>query len=564
MCIRDRDASNDYELWTLVELPTITLTLSPASVLEDGSENLIYTFSRTGPTGSALTVNFATLASTAAFNGDYQQSGATSFTPLAGTITFAAGSPTATLTIDPRSDIFPETDKTVSIQLSASSTGDYIVGTTAPVVGTIANDDVADPLNQAPTTVSLANVTSNLTENTSTVSRIKVADIVISDDGRGFNAMWLSGSDAAFFEVIGTALYLRAGVPLDYETKANYNIAILVGDPTVVGSTPVTTTYSLAVSGAYQVNQAPTAVSLANVTHTLAENTSTASRIKVADIVIGDDALGSNTISLSGADAAAFEVEGTALYLKDGVTLDYETKASYALTVSVIDASLPDSVPVTTIYSLVVSNVNEAPSASNTSRTLAEDTPVVLTAVDFGTFSDVDGDLLSAVQITSLPTVGLLEFNTGLSWQSVVLNQQISSADLAAGNLRYQPAANAAGNPYTTIGYKVSDGTALSDSSYSLTFTVTPVNDGPAVFVISGSAAVGQTLTATLLTADPDGNGTGGFSYQWQSSADGSSWAAVGGNSASYSVSAADQGKQLRLQVTVHGGVPRRCRALPS
>ena len=58
------------------------------------------------------------------------------------------------------------------------------------------------------------------------------------------------------------------------------------------------------------------------------ENSSTATRTKVTDIVIPDNILTGATITLSGADAAWFEVVGKAIYLKAGVTLDYEAQAS--------------------------------------------------------------------------------------------------------------------------------------------------------------------------------------------------------------------------------------------
>jgi len=117
------------------------------------------------------------------------------------------------------------------------------------------------------------------------------------------------------------------------------------------------------------LNQPPTAVVLTNVTASLAENTSTASHIKVAEIAITDDALGSNTISLLGADAAAFEVIGTALYLKAGTSLDYEIKTAYGVTLSVSDSTLDGSSAVSTDYSLAVSDVNEAPTALALSAT---------------------------------------------------------------------------------------------------------------------------------------------------------------------------------------------------
>ena len=60
----------------------------------------------------------------------------------------------------------------------------------------------------------------------------------------------------------------------------------------------------------------------------LQENTVTTSRIKVADIVVTDDALGTNSLSLFGVDAANFEIDGFALYLKAGTTLNFEAKTS--------------------------------------------------------------------------------------------------------------------------------------------------------------------------------------------------------------------------------------------
>ncbi|TYT72527.1 calcium-binding protein, partial [Microcystis aeruginosa KLA2] len=39
-----------------VTLPSITLAVSPSSVTEDGTTNLVYTFTRTGVTTNALTV----------------------------------------------------------------------------------------------------------------------------------------------------------------------------------------------------------------------------------------------------------------------------------------------------------------------------------------------------------------------------------------------------------------------------------------------------------------------------------------------------------------------------
>jgi len=78
-------------------------------------------------------------------------------------------------------------------------------------------------------------------------------------------------------------------------------------------------------------------------------------------------------------------------------------------------------------------------------------------------------------------------------------------------------------------------------------FQLTPSNRGAASFSISGTALVGQTLTAARTASDPDGDGIP--TYSWQASPNGSDWTVVGTNS-SYSIEPADEGKQLRLVVS--------------
>ncbi|MBD2597429.1 M10 family metallopeptidase C-terminal domain-containing protein [Nostoc spongiaeforme FACHB-130] len=124
--------------------PTVTLALSSTSVTENGSSNLVYTFTRSGSTSNALTVNYS-VGGTATFNNDYRQLGAKSFTSTTGTITFAAGASTATLTIDPTADTTFETDETVALTLAAGS--GYTINTTTPVIGTIVNDDLLPTIN---------------------------------------------------------------------------------------------------------------------------------------------------------------------------------------------------------------------------------------------------------------------------------------------------------------------------------------------------------------------------------------------------------------------------------
>jgi uncharacterized protein YjiK len=91
--------------------------------------------------------------------------------------------------------------------------------------------------NQAPTAITLTNVTSSILENSNTTSAVKVADIYVTDDGLGTNILSLSGPDAVYFQIIGSSLYIKSGTVLDYETKNSYNVTVNVDDSSI-GNTP--------------------------------------------------------------------------------------------------------------------------------------------------------------------------------------------------------------------------------------------------------------------------------------------------------------------------------------
>jgi hypothetical protein len=235
-------------------------------------------------------------------------------------------------------------------------------------VSTSYNLAISD-LNEAPTAVTLANTIAFLPENTSTSSAMKVADIIINDDAIGINTITISGADSTAFEVTGTALFLKADTTLDFETKNYYSLILSVLDASIIDSSPIATTYDLAIRN---LNEAPTALILANNLVSLPENTSTSnSSIKVADIVITDEDLGTNTISLSGADASTFELVDSAIYLKTDIAFDFETKNYYNLTVSVLDATIDGSSPITASYNLAIGDLNEAPTAVGLTNTIA-------------------------------------------------------------------------------------------------------------------------------------------------------------------------------------------------
>ena len=87
-------------------------------------------------------------------------------------------------------------------------------------------------------------------------------------------------------------------------------------------------------------NQAPTGITLANQTTSIAENANTSVRTKVAGIQIADDGIGTNNLTVTGPDASNFEVDSNGLYLKAGTVLNRLTKGSYTVSVTVDDPAV--------------------------------------------------------------------------------------------------------------------------------------------------------------------------------------------------------------------------------
>lgn len=114
--------------------PIITLSLSPSVVNEDGSGNLVYTFTRSLVTADSLSVNF-TVSGTASNGSDYTGL----LAGISQSVTFAGNAATASVVINPMPDTTVESDETVGLAL-APGTG-YTIGTTNTVTGTISNDD---------------------------------------------------------------------------------------------------------------------------------------------------------------------------------------------------------------------------------------------------------------------------------------------------------------------------------------------------------------------------------------------------------------------------------------
>jgi Secretion system C-terminal sorting domain/Calx-beta domain len=119
--------------------PLVTVSASPASVIENSGTGMVYTFTLSQNATSNLTINFS-VSGTATFATDYTQTGASTFTASTGSVTIAIGSNTASVTITPTADAVLEPNETVILTIN-TGTG-YDAGSPNVATGTITNDDI--------------------------------------------------------------------------------------------------------------------------------------------------------------------------------------------------------------------------------------------------------------------------------------------------------------------------------------------------------------------------------------------------------------------------------------
>jgi phosphodiesterase/alkaline phosphatase D-like protein len=142
--------------------------------------------------------------------------------------------------------------------------------------------------------------------------------------------------------------------------KANYGTpqkAYNVADTPATQDQRIQNLQVKAVDTVIPPNTAPTGLTLSNTIATIAENTLTTARIKVADIGFTDDIQGVNNLTVTGADASAFEVFNKALYIKAGTTLDFEAKKSYSVAINLDDPTVGATPDATQAFTLSLSDV---------------------------------------------------------------------------------------------------------------------------------------------------------------------------------------------------------------
>ena len=247
------------------------------------------------------------------------------------------------------------------------------------------------------------------------------------------------------------------------------------------GTTAFSSASDQAVANITSVNDAPTDLALS--ANTVAENVANGTvvgTVSGTDVDTGD----TKTYSLTDTAGGRFAINSSTgvITVANGSLLNYEAASSHSVTVRVTDSG---GLTYDEAFTINLTNVNEAPTGTDATVTISEDTSHTLTTANFG-FSDVDaGDALSAVRIDTLPGSGTMT----LSGVAVTAGQVVTVANINAGNLVFTPAANANGVGYANVTFSVRDAASTYDAApNTLTFNVTAVNDASTITNLNGDS----------------------------------------------------------------------------
>ncbi len=349
---------------------------------------------------------------------------------------------------------------------------------------------VTDLNDTAPVFTSASAVT--IDEGTTAVLTLTATDADTVGDPVSFSITG-AGADNALFEIVG-GNQLRFKVAPNFEAPADagldgtYEVTVQATDGLN------TTTQTLTVTVA-DVNEAPTAASLVNTTLTIAENTAVGGGIKVADVTVTDDALGTETLTLVGADASSFELRGTALYFI-GASPDFEAKASYAVTVNVDDPTVGGAIDASAAFTLAVTNVNEAPVAGAPLAVSVLENITDTTVIATASSSDPDAGDSATYAITAGNGAGLFAIN-GSTGEIRLASGKALDRETAAQHVLTVTVTDGGGETDTqTVTINVGD---VDEADVT---TPTDVNGAPNS--VAENAAIGTVVAVTAFASDAD------------------------------------------------------------
>ena len=372
LTVTDKDGESDSD--------DMTVTVPGAAV-----ENRAPSFTEGGTATRAVAENSAAGVSVGAAVSATDPDGDALTYSLSGTDSASLGINSETgqlLTIDGVTYDY-ETQASYSVTVEAADPE----GASATIAVTVNLDDV----NEVPAFNDGGTATREVAENSA--AGVSVGAAVTATDPDGDTLTYsLSGTGAASFGINSDTGQITTiqGATYDYELQAIYSVTVTATDPDGA-SASIDVTVSLD-----NVNEAPAFNDGSAATRTLAENAAGGESVGAAISATDPDG-DTLTYSLSGTDSNSFSINAVTgqLLTIEGATYDYETQASYSVTVEATD---PDGASASIAVTVTLDNLNEAPAFNEgaaATREVAENSGVGVSVGAAVTATDPDGDTLS-------------------------------------------------------------------------------------------------------------------------------------------------------------------------
>ncbi len=333
----------------------------------------------------------------------------------------------------------------------------------------------------------------SVAENTTAVTTFTATDADLPGEALTYSIS--GGVDAGKFTInafTGVLSFLGSPdfeVPIDSDLNNIYVVQVTANDGD--GRT-VNQTIRVTVA---DVNESPSLTAIQSVL-SLAENASTVNATAIASLTIQDDGIGTNSLSLTGADAAQFEIVGTSLRLKAGTLLDFESKTSYTVQVVLNDVTLAGGPFATQAITLNITNVDEPPTAdAGGPYTIAEGNSLTVTA---GPATDPEG--LPLTWLWDIDNDGAFDDATGstatLNWaQLSTLSIPVNDSSVRVVRVRVT---DAGGN------------SAVDSAALTISDTAPTINVTGAATAVSGTPYV-----INIATTDPGDDTNSSFLIVW-------------------------------------------------
>lgn len=228
--------------------------------------------------------------------------------------------------------------------------------------------------------------TASIAENSAT------STVVYDAEATGATSFAIGGADAALFDFDTTTGVVTFRASPDFEARSTYNITITATGPAGTSTQPVAVTVT-------NVNETP-AFTATTRTTTVAENVAAGSTVFAAGGATDPDgtaAPNTLTYTLTGADAAAFAVNAQTGAVTFVGSPNFEAQSSFTFNLVATDQN---GLAATQVNTVVITDVNEAPTFAAATRTATLDENVAAGTVVPGSAVATDPDAGATVTYT--------------------------------------------------------------------------------------------------------------------------------------------------------------------